>query len=201
MILITIASEAKLLLRAPNKIFEKLLAELMISDMKEKLDKSQFGNQKNMSIQHYLVQMLQKIHSSLDKKSKGESTAILATFIDWDNAFSRQCPELRVKSFIGNGIRPALIPILVNYFQGRHMSVKWHGYRSEPKHIKGGGAQGATFGSIGYLSQSNKNADCVPVDSRFKFVDDLSTIELINLLTIGLASFNIRNQVPNDIIS
>ena len=184
-----------------DKIFEKLLAELMISDMKEKLDKSQFGNQKNMSIQHYLVLMLQKIHSSLDKKSKGESTAILATFIDWDNAFPRQCPELGVKSFIENGIRPALIPILVNYFQGRHMSVKWHGYRSEPKHIKGGGAQGATFGSIGYLSQSNKNADCVPVDSRFKFVDDLSTIELINLLTIGLASFNIRNQVPNDIIS
>ena len=33
----------------------------------------------------------------------------------------------------------------------------------------------------------------------FKFVDDLSTIEVINLLTIGLSSFNMKSQVPSDI--
>ena len=36
-------------------------------------------------------------------------------------------------------------------------------------------------------------------DSRFKFVDDLTTLEKINLLLVGMASHNVQNQVPNDI--
>ena len=38
-----------------DKIAEKIIAKLMISDMKKKLDPSQFANQKGLSIQHYLV--------------------------------------------------------------------------------------------------------------------------------------------------
>ena len=35
---------------------------------------------------------------------------------------------------------------------------------------------------------------------RIYFIsDDLTILEIINLLTIGLSSFNIRHQVPNDI--
>ena len=182
-----------------DKIFEKLLSELIISDMEPKLDRSQFGNQKNISIQHYLIQMLQKIHSELDKNSKGESNAVLAGLVDWENAFPRQCPKLGVQSFIDNGVRPSLIPILVNYFQDRHMSVKWHGLLTEFSHIKGGGPAGATLGLLEYLSQSNGNANCVPEGNKFKFVDDLTTLEIINLITVGMTSFNIWSQVPNDI--
>ena len=49
------------------------------------------------------------------------------------------------------------------------------------------------------MSQTNDNADCVPEDDRFKFVDDLTTLEIINLLTVGLSSFFMKNQVPSDI--
>ena len=80
------------------------------------MDRSQFGNQKNISIQHYVIQMLQKIHSELDKNSKGESNAVVAGLVDWENAFPLQCPKLGVQSFIDYGVRPSLIPILVNYF-------------------------------------------------------------------------------------
>ena len=37
------------------------------------------------------------------------------------------------------------------------------------------------------------------MEDRFKFVDDLSTIEIINLLTIGLSSLNMKNQIPSDL--
>ena len=33
----------------------------------------------------------------------------------------------------------------------------------------------------------------------YKFIDDLSTLELINLLSIGLASYDFQNHVPSDI--
>ena len=37
------------------------------------------------------------------------------------------------------------------------------------------------------------------VIDRFKFVDDLSILEVINLLTVGISSFNLKSQVPTDI--
>ena len=79
------------------------------------------------------------------------------------------------------------------------MRVKWHGELSEPRKLPGGGAMGASLGNWEFLSQTNNNADCVPEEDRFKFVDDLSTIEIINLLTIGLSSFYTKQQVPSDI--
>ena len=62
------------------------------------------------------------------------------------------------------------------------------------------GAQGATLGILEYLSQSNNSADCVSPEERFKFIDDLTILEIINLLTIGICSFNIKTQVPSDIL-
>ena len=58
---------------------------------------------------------------------------------------------------------------------------------------------GASLGNWEFLSQTNNNADCVPLEDRYKFVDDLSTLEIINLLAIGMSSFNIKQQVPSDI--
>ena len=74
------------------------------------------------------------------------------------------------------------------------MKVKWHGVMSAIRELKGGGPQGSTFGLWEYLSQSNDNADSVSESDRFKFVDDLTFLEIIHLLSI--ASYNVRAHVP-----
>ena len=56
-----------------------------------------------------------------------------------------------------------------------------------------------TLGIPEYLSQSSNNADFVKISDRFKFVDDLTVLEIIDLLTVGIASYNIRAHVPSDI--
>ena len=66
------------------------------------------------------------------------------------------------------------------------MKVKWHGCYSTPRKVKGGGPQGASIGLLEYLSQSNNSADAVSESDRFKFIDDLSILEIVNLLTIQL---------------
>ena len=114
-------------------------------------------------------------------------------------AFSRQCHTLGVQSFLHNVVRSSLAPLLISYFTDRKMRVKWHGKVSEVRDLPGGGAMGAMLGIWEYLSQTNHNADCVPIEDRFKFVDDLSTLEIINLLNVGLSSFNAKLQVPSDI--
>ena len=143
--------------------------------------------------------MIHRILTVLDNNSRRETFAVIANLIDWNNAFPRQCPKLGIESFMKNGVRPALIPVLINYFQNRQMSVKWHGARSVPRNINGGGPQGATLGILEYLSQSNDNADLVSETDRFKFVDDLSVLEIVNLLTVGITSYNIRLHIPSDI--
>ena len=44
-----------------DKISEKIISKLMIADMKKNIDPSQYANQKGLSIQHYLVKILDKI--------------------------------------------------------------------------------------------------------------------------------------------
>ena len=80
------------------------------------------------------------------------------------------------------------------------MQVKWHGKLSSVKELKGGGPQGSTFGIWEYLSQSNDNVNCISESERFKFVDDLSFLEIINLLSVGIASYNVRAHVPSDVL-
>ena len=75
----------------------------------------------------------------------------------------------------------------------------WHGETSTVRKLNGGGPQGATFGIWEYLAQSNNSADCVDSDRRFKFVDDLTVLEKINLLIVGLSSFYSKATVPNDV--
>ena len=55
------------------------------------------------------------------------------------------------------------------------------------------------MGILEYLSQSDGNVDFVELQKRFKFIDDLSILEIINLISIGLSSFNSKQQVPADI--
>ena len=79
------------------------------------------------------------------------------------------------------------------------MSVKWHGCRSIPRKVNGGGPQGATLGILEYLAQSNNSADMVNLEDRFKFVDDLTVLEIVNLLTIGITSYNLKQHIPSDL--
>ena len=58
---------------------------------------------------------------------------------------------------------------------------------------------GSSWGIWSYLSQSNDSADMIPVEDRFKFCDDLSFLELINLVNIGIEEYNLKEHVPNNI--
>ena len=88
---------------------------------------------------------------------------------------------------------------LINYFQNRKMVVKWKGTLSSLRNLNGGGPQGALWGILEYLSQSNNNTDFISPEKKFKFIDDLSILEIVNLLSIGLSSYNFNLHVASDI--
>ena len=49
------------------------------------------------------------------------------------------------------------------------------------------------------LRGMHDNADMINEEDRFKFVDDLTALEIINLLCIQISAYGIRSHVPSDI--
>ena len=114
--------------------------------MSRNRDHSQYGNEKGISVNHYLLKMINEILSSLDGNNASEKFAVFCTMVDWKQAFDRQCPTLGVKSFIENGVRSSFVLLLISYFQNRRMIVRWHGEKSSLRVLKGGGPQGTLWG-------------------------------------------------------
>ena len=182
-----------------DKISQSIIGDLMMQDMQPNIDPSQYGNQRKTSINHYLMNMIHEILSTNDRKEPDSHYVAIASFIDWKEAFPRMCHILGIKSFIETGVRPALLPCLVNFFQDRRMRIKWKGILSKIQTLNGSGPMGSTIGLLEYIGQSNNNTQNVPQKQKFKWVDDLSTIEKINLNKIGVSSYNVRNHVPSDV--
>ena len=70
---------------------------------------------------------------------------------------------------------------------------------SKQRYLNGGGPQGSLLGNIEYLAQSNDSADTVHVNDRFKFMDDLTALEIVNLLVTEITTCDLRAHVPSDI--
>ena len=151
-----------------------------------------------MSTAHYLFKLVHDILEGLDTNSKGNISAAIATFYDWSKAYDMQCHKLGVESFIECGVRASILPILMNYLQNRTMIVKYKSATSTERELPGGGAQGTLIGPIEYACQSNKSANVVDSNRRYKFVDDLTTLE-IAMLASKVLSCKFYNHVASDI--
>ena len=78
------------------------------------------------------------------------------------------------------------------------MQVKFNGELSQFLALIGGGPQGTLLGQIEYLVQSNDNADIVSPDDRFKYIDDLSVLQLICLSGL-LIDYDFQHHVASDV--
>ena len=56
------------------------------------------------------------------------------------------------------------------------------------------------FGNF-FLSESNDSADMVKPTKRFKFADNMTVLEIINLLMIKITSYDIMKHEPSDIFT
>ena len=70
---------------------------------------------------------------------------------------------------------------------------------SSIRSMPGGGPQGCHLGQLEYLSQSDKSGDCVADEDRFKFIDDMSLLEILNLIACGLLEYDFTQHVASDI--
>ena len=61
--------------------------QMIVEDMVKKMDPAQYGNLKNTPLQHYLLFLVHRISSVLDRNSKGDIFAACVTVHDYSQAF------------------------------------------------------------------------------------------------------------------
>ena len=61
------------------------------------------------------------------------------------------------------------------------MKVQFNGEESDFLSLIGGGPQGTLIGQLEYLVLSNNNADIVSPNDRYKYIDDLTLLQLVCL--------------------
>jgi hypothetical protein len=179
-----------------SKLFECFLKEWVMEDILQNIDIGQFGGLPGIGTEHMIVWLLDRILKLLDRHT--DRSAVILTSLDWSAAFDRQDPTLAIKKFIQLGVRPSLIPLLANYLTDRKMKVKFNGEMSEFLDLVGGGPQGTLLGQIEYLVQSNDSSDCVPEEDRFKYIDDLSLLQLVCLSGL-VTEYDFSQHVASDI--
>ena len=179
-----------------SKIFEGYLKEWIMRDIWEKLDPSQFCGQKGTGTEHLVVKLVDRLQMLLDRNP--DKSAIIAVGVDWFNAFDRVDPTIAIEKFINLGIRPSLIPLLIDYITDRKMSVKFNSDVSSIYKLIGGGPQGTVLGQTQYTIASNDVARDVDDDDRYKYCDDLTVIELV-CLSVILTDYDILKHIPSDI--
>ena len=179
-----------------SKVYESFLKDWIMEDVSQNIDIGQFGGQSGLGTEHMIVCLVDRILQLLDRHP--DRSAVIMTCLDWSAAFDRQDPTLAVKKFIQLGVRPSLIPLLASYLTDRHMRVKFNGELSAFLALIGGGPQGTLLGQLSYLAQSNDNADIVLPEDRFKFIDDLSVLQLVCLSGL-LTDYNFLQHVASDI--
>ena len=179
-----------------SKLYEGYLKEWIMEDIWQNIDSGQYGGLPGIGTEHMIVCLLDRVLKLLD--SNNDRSAVVMVGLDWSSAFDRQDPTIAIKKFIKLGVRPSLIPLLSSYLTDRKMKVKFNGELSDFLSLIGGGPQGTLLGQTEYLVQSNDNADSVPEDDRFKYIDDLSLLQLI-CMTGLLVDYNFWQHVASDV--
>ena len=179
-----------------SKLYEGFIKDWIMDDVASKIDIGQFGGLPGTGTEHLLVCLIDRILKLLDENT--DRSAVIMTLLDWAAAFDRQDPTIAIQKFIKLGVRPSLIPLLSSYLSDRTMRVKFNGEVSELFNLIGGGPQGTLLGQTEYLVQSNDNADCISPDDRFKYIDDLSILQLLCLSGL-LVEYDFHNHVASDV--
>ena len=179
-----------------SKLYEGFLKDWVIEDIYNNLDIGQYGGRKGTGTEHMIVCLLDRILKLLDQHP--DRSAVIAASVDWMAAFDRQDPTIAIRKFIEMGVRPSLIPLLISYLSDRQMKVRFNGEESDFLSLIGGGPQGTLIGQLEYLVLSNDNADIVSPDDRYKYIDDLTLLQLVCLSGL-LTEYNFTEHVASDI--
>ena len=178
-----------------SKVYEAIIGSWLIPVIQPFLDPGQCGL-KGFSVTHYLIRLLQFVHSNLDLK---KPHAVLAACVDISKAFNRIDHNLVVQDLYDMKTPAWLLNIVISYLSGRSMKLTHNGTQSTIKKLPGGGPQGAYLGGLIFIIKYNGAFLRPPIPrpvagplkssrtEKVKFVDDGTVAVSVDLKTCLVA--------------
>ena len=176
--------------------FSKILEKVVYTRINDYLCKNniinpcQYGFQKNISTEMALIDLHDKIISSLNKKLH-----TIGIFIDLSKAFDSIDHDILIKKLSMYGVRGIPLLWFKNYLSGRLQYVSFNKTLSDPLPIHCGIPQGSILGPLLYIIYVNDFCYCSNAFKYILFADD--TTLLISHENIVHLSYLISSELDN----
>ena len=126
-----------------SKIIERVMYIQIENFMEDKFSKLPTGFRKNHSIQHCLVNMLEKWKNTLDKGG-----FVCAIFMDLSKAFDTMNHDLLIAKLGAYGFQEDALVFMKSYFTNRQQRVRVNSNISMWEKINSGVPQGSILGPL-----------------------------------------------------
>ena len=169
-----------------SKVLENILGEWLMPILENNIDPNQCGGLKNTSIQHYLVKLMDFVHSGIDKRTPH---AVVMAALDLSKAYNRGDHTKVLEDLFDMHTPGWLLALLFSYLSNRKLVLKYQKTEASPRALPGGFGAGTWMG--GFLFIVKFNGICLrppiprPISGnssiQLKFIDDSSKAATVNL--------------------
>lgn len=169
-----------------SKCCENILGGFILPVIESFLDPAQCGGLKKTSITHYLVKLLDFIHSTLDRKSP--HSAVLCTE-DLSKAYNRGSHQLVIEDLHAMKVNGWALNLVCSYLMGRSMVLTYSKARSSERSLPGGFGAGTWLGGLLFIVKFNGACLRPPIPRpitgnrgrQLKYIDDSLQVASVNL--------------------
>jgi len=168
-----------------SKLLENVLGSWLMPIVEPYLDPSQCGGLSRTSTSHYLVKLLDFVHTTLDHR---DPHAVVMAGLDLSKAYNRG-DSLVIEDLHAMHCPGWLLAILCSYLSRRSMLLRYQGASSTPRDLPGGYGAGTFMGGFLFIIKFNGICLRPPVPRpitgnkavQFKYIDDSSKAASVNL--------------------
>ena len=179
-----------------SKLLENILGNWLLPIVEPFLDPSQCGGLSKTSTNHYLVKLLDFVHTTLDQR---DPHAVVMAGLDLSKAYNRG-DSLVIEDLHAMHCPGWLLAILCSYLSRRSMVLRYQGASSSPRDLPGGYGAGTWMGGFLFIIKFNGICLRPPIPRplsgnkavQFKFIDDSSKAASINLKVSLIPDSKIR---------
>ena len=183
-----------------SKVLESLLAGWLLPAVEPYLDPGQCGGLSRSSTSHYLIKLLNFVHTTVDQQVPH---AVVMAALDLSKAYNRG-DSMVIEDLHAMHVPGWLLALLCSYLTSRTMELSYLGATSTTRDLPGGYGAGTWLG--GFLFIVKFNGIClrpsIPRPSgntalQLKYIDDASKAASINLKKSLIPDTQVRPQPLN----
>ena len=168
-----------------SKTFENILGDWLLPIVDPFLDPSQCGGLKHTSVNHYLVKLLNFIHTAVDQPTP---TAVVMAALDLSKAYNRG-DSMVVEDLYNMHVPGWLLAIICSYLSDRKMVLKYQQATSNERNLPGGYGAGTWLGGFLFIIKFNGICLRPPIPRplsgnkgiQLKYIDDATKAATVNL--------------------